>query len=379
MTSRQNIFFIPLTIGLSLAASLLIGETAVRLFVPQSQWKFRDATSDWALNKRMGWVQKPNLDVVTHSDFGWTVRFQTNEDGLTPPSARRVKKEGALRIMFFGDSTVVGRSVPQDKTVSAQLEQLLQRKGIHAEVFNAGVQGYSTDQVLLRMEEFLPLYQPDIVFYGACDNDFSGNVSRVSYGQAKPMFRLKEDGELEEIPPELKEEINSFGGGWGKWLQYSALYRFLQPTLVSLRAQMGGWRERNLLGIASEIYYQPKSLDQIDWPIFAALVRRMNRVAEENRARFFFYSHPAIAEVWDPYIRDTERKLRLAAGQYDRYALERHLKKVAEETETEFIPLIDYFAARQSEGPFHLLPRDPHCNSKGNQLTAEALTQSVTH
>ncbi|GEM_PF-6814926 len=324
-------------------------------------------------DERLGWVQKPELDVTTLNEFGWTVRFQTNEDGLTPPQARREKKPGVVRVMFFGDSTVVGRGVPQDKTVNAYLERFLLGKGIKAEVINAGVQGYSTDQALLRMKQLLPLYRPDVVIYGACDNDFGGNVSPSAYGQVKPRFQLNSDGFLEEIPLEFNKKITSFGNGPSKWLQFSALYRFLQPRLFTLRAQVGRWEERNLLGIASDIYYQPKTLHQIDWQIFSALIREMKKTAEQNHAKFFFYTHPAIAEIWDPYIQDTERKLKLKPGEYDRYAIERRLQKIAEETGTNFIPLIDSFRERQSEGPFHLLPRDPHCNPVGYRLTAEAL------
>lgn len=350
-----------------------MGEIGVRIFVPPSHWQFRDATSDWQADKRLGWIQKPNLDVTTVTEFGWSVRFQTNEDGLMPAGAQRKKEPGKLRIMIFGDSAVVGRSLPYEQTVGAQLEDLLRKRGINAEVINAGVQGYSTDQVYLRMRQLLPLYQPDIVFYAVCDNDFGGNVSRTAYGQPKPMFRLKGDVDLEEIPPDLNSQIHSFDSGPRKWLQYSALYRFFQPTLIALRARFGRWEERNLLGLASEIYYSPQALDHIDWKIFSALIKHMRELAEENHAQFFLYAHPALAEVWDPHIRDTRKKLKLKPGQYDRHALERRLQETASLSGIKFIPLIDFFIQRQSEGPFHLLPRDPHCNAKGYQITAETL------
>lgn len=376
-STRPSHFSVSLATALFLLLALLIGEVTIRISMPVDRWKFRDATEDWRIDKRLGWVQKPGLDVTTTTEFGWTVRFRTNRDGLTPPTARRERKAETIRIMFVGDSTVVGRSIPQDKTVNAQLESFLQEKGVPAEALNAGVQGYSTDQVLLRMEELLPLYRPDVVIYGACDNDFGGNVSRVAYGQAKPMFRLKENGELEEIQPDLQPGVRSFGGGLKKGLQYSALYRFLQPKLVVLRARMGRWEERNLLGIAPEIYYEPGSLDRINWRIFSALVKKMKQVSEEKHAQFFFYSNPAIAEIWDPYIRDTVKKQRLQPGQYDPYALERRFKEAAGQTGAEFIPLIDYFLTRQSEGPFHLLPRDPHSNPRGNELTARVLGSRI--
>ena len=38
-----------------------------------------------------------------------------------------------------------------------------------------------------------------------------------------------------------------------------------------------------------------------------------------------------------------------------------------------FVPLVEYFAERQERGPFHLLPRDPHCNATGYLMEAERL------
>ena len=110
-----------LTIIFFVCLSLLVLEIGVRFIVPKISWQFRDFTNDWQLDKVLGWVQKPNLDVSERTDFGWIVRFQTNADGLTPATAQRTKSNNRMRIMIFGDSIVVGRSVPQDKTVSAQL------------------------------------------------------------------------------------------------------------------------------------------------------------------------------------------------------------------------------------------------------------------
>ena len=362
----------------SLGVILLVGEITVRFFVPSNRWQFRDATTDWIMDERLGWVQKPKLDVITKADQGWTIRFRTNEDGLTPWDARRQKKEGDFRIMFVGDSTIVGRSVPDDKTINAYLEYFLGEKGIKADVINAGVQGYSTDQALLRMKQLLPLYHPDVVVYGACDNDFGGNVLDSTMGINKPRFQLMPDGSLQEIPPRLTKEIHSFEKGPAKWLQFSALYRFLQPRLFVLRARLGRWEERNLLGLSPEMYYKKNALDKIDWRIFTALINEMKKVAQRSGANFYFYTHPAIAEVWDPYIRDTEKKLKLKAGEYNRYAIESRFREVAKETGIHFIPLIDSFRERQSEGPFHLLPRDPHSNPAGYQLTAETIAKYLS-
>lgn len=147
--------------------------------------------------------------------------------------------------MLLGDSTVIGRSVPQDKTVSARLEQLLKNKGINLEVINADVQGYGTDQSLLLMEQLMPLYNPDVVIYGLCQNDFTENQSSQAHEQAKPMFKITKTGEAEMVPPVLKDKIYSGGSGLRKWIQYIALYRLLQPSILKLRIMIEKWNNPN--------------------------------------------------------------------------------------------------------------------------------------
>src|SRR5579864_6720010 len=143
----QHFVFALLTIAVSISVTLLIAELAVRLFVPRPQWEFRESTEDWAVDPELGWVQKSNLDSTLYKgEFRWTVRFQTNPDGLQPVNAVRDKSPGTLRVMIFGDSTAVGRLVPEEGRIHRQLEKLLHRKAEHVEVINAGVEGYSTDQ-----------------------------------------------------------------------------------------------------------------------------------------------------------------------------------------------------------------------------------------
>ena len=362
---------------LSVSVAILLAEGLVRLLVPVWLWKYRDATVDWRRDPELGWTQKPNLDVKSRiPGRDWVVRFQTNPDGITPAAARRRRQPGTRRIMIFGNSTVLGRSVPQDRTVTKQLERLLNRRGVKTEVINAGVQGYSTDQVLLHIRRLAPLYRPDVVIYGFCLNDLGGIGLRRAYGLPKPMFVTKAQDRLELLAPELDQSaIPSFGQGPRKWLQFSALYRLLQPQILLVRSHVMSWEERNLLGLPDKIYYRGLARQYVNGELFAALLKGMSKVCRENGARFFFYSHPSIQEVWDDYTSRVQTKLRLAPGEYNRYALEDFLVVTAKEISVAFCPLVDYFVSQQDRGPFHLLPRDPHCNPVGYRIQAEALAR----
>jgi len=151
----------------------------------------------------------------------------------------------------------------------------------------------------------------------------------------------------------------------------------VQPSLIALRAKLGGWNERNLLGLADEFYYRPEELERFDWELFGALIRRMDESARQDGAEFGVYAHPALPEVWEPYIEDTIRTAGLDPDEYDASILERRLDQVVTASGARFCPLIDTFRAQQERGPFHLLPRDPHCNPAGYQVTAEKLAAFV--
>jgi lysophospholipase L1-like esterase len=274
--------------------------------------------------------------------------------------------------MVFGDSTVVGRAVPQDQTIHAHLQRILKHQGLNVEVINAGVEGYSTDQELLRMEELLPLYKPDIVLLAVCSNDFAANELGVSSGLNKPRFQLASNGSLTEIQPQSNHDLLTFRSWPNQWLHYSAAYRFLSPRVRVLRAKFGSWQEQNLLGLPLDLYYQPAT-DRIDWKLFRALLVRIRESCLRAGALFLLYAHPALEEVWDPSVRTLISVLGVKPEQYDRYALEKRLHTVALEAGIDHCLLIEHFEKRQNRGPFHLLPREGHCNPAGYELTAEVL------
>ena len=356
-----------------------IGELAVRLIVPENVWRLHEGPADWLRDEVLGWVHKPNLDITSTID-GRMIHFRTNEDGITPPDAMRARTPGVTRIMLFGDSSVIGRWIPQDQTIHAHLERMLKARGLAVEVVNAAVPGYSTDQSLLQMERLVPLYRPDIVAYGLHSNDFGGNVSREAYRNAKPMFVLDEQGSLDLLPPQFRTDgiVQRPYRGLNKVIQRSALYRVLQPFLLRARAEMGSWTNRNLMGIEwASMHYRPEELELFDWKLLGAFLERMDRIVREQdpEASFFLYHHPDLAATWEPFIEQVLAESGVPADRYDRFALEKRLEAVAGEHGVAFCPVVEHFLAHQERGPFHLLPRDYHCNPAGYELTAELLIE----
>ena len=360
----------------SVAVLLLLLEAAVRVIVPPARWLFLDSAADWQLDPQLGWVNKPDVDVVSQTPYG-SVRFRTNPDGLIPATAQRAKPPGTTRIMIFGDSMLVGRYFAQDEIYSAQLERLLRERGLVVEVINAGVQGYSTDQALLLLDRWAPTYRPDIVIYGSTLNDYGGNSLDSAYGQAKPHFFIDGEQRLRLELPKLGAEIKKFGEGPRRWLQDSALYRFIQPGLFLLRSRLFGLRERILLGTEQGVYIGNATVDQLDWKLYEALVERMKQDATRFGARFLFFAHPEVGEVWEPYIETVCGQLHVERTQYDPFTMERRLVALAQARDLEFVAMIQAFRDQSARGPFHLIPVDAHMNLAGHRLVAELLAERL--
>ena len=91
------------------------------------------------------------------------VNFSINSLGFRGPEFSPTKKPGTIRIFCSGGSTTAGNSVDDDETWPAVLEIELRQRGYRVEVINAGVQGWSSYQELLRFEREIVNYQPDIL------------------------------------------------------------------------------------------------------------------------------------------------------------------------------------------------------------------------
>jgi lysophospholipase L1-like esterase len=84
---------------------------------------------------------------------------EINTDGYRGPPVD--PEHGRYRILTLGDSCTFGSPLSQRHGYPRALERELQRKGLEVEVINAGVEGYSPANVLVRMDDFRAL-QPEM-------------------------------------------------------------------------------------------------------------------------------------------------------------------------------------------------------------------------
>ena len=99
---------------------------------------------------------------------------------------------GSTRVVMLGDSIAFGTGVGDRETFSHHLDALP-----HLEVLNLGVDGYGTDQALIRLEREGLGYHPQVVILNFCvRNDYFDNALPVALydGRSpKPYFTVSGD------------------------------------------------------------------------------------------------------------------------------------------------------------------------------------------
>ena len=199
----------------SVSFSLLVMELAARSVLP--------APLPW-LYPQLRYRPDPNLIFALaprQIAYSADKRVEINEQGLrgaVVPYSRRV---GRLRILFLGDSIVFGYGVREEEAVGSKVASLLKERGVAAEVINAGVPAYNSEQEVAYLETEGVSYNPDWVILGFCWNDINNQVG----------VRVSRDGWLtdEGVRPSTLARIGESEIGYRlrNWLKSSRmLYAF---------------------------------------------------------------------------------------------------------------------------------------------------------
>lgn len=94
-----------------------------------------------------------------------------NADRMRRTTPFPPKRENVFRIIVVGDSLTYGVGVDESSTYPRIIESEL-NKTHNIEVFNLGVEGVQSEDILQYVKKFVPELKPDLVVYGMCLNDF---------------------------------------------------------------------------------------------------------------------------------------------------------------------------------------------------------------
>jgi hypothetical protein len=220
--------------------------------------------------------------LVYDPDLGWRHRanartsdqlHRTNAGGLRADREYTPgMRPGMFRVSMFGDSFILGSDVDQRDAPAVQLEQILQQRGLDAEVLNFGVGGFGFDQAYLHYRRHGLQYDTSVVVQGLQMENIGRNVTIFRIVAvpgtvipfSKPRYVLR-NGMMELInhPAVRPEDVPATLANFDSWplARYEASYAdryarhwYTPSLLISTLAEF--WKTRHGLQTpdASHLY-----------------------------------------------------------------------------------------------------------------------------
>lgn len=203
----------------------------------------------------LGWRHRPNARTSDQL-------HRTNSAGLRADREYSLgMRPGMFRVSMFGDSFILGSDVDQPDAPGAQLEQLLQQRGLDAEVLNFGVGGFGFDQAYLHYRRDGVKYDTSIVVQGLQMENIGRDVTIFRIVAvpgtvipfSKPRYVLR-NGTMELInqPAVPPEDVPATLANFRNWplARYEASYAdryerhwYTPSLLISTLADL--WKTRN--------------------------------------------------------------------------------------------------------------------------------------
>jgi len=165
-------------LGLEVAARVLVGLGVIDYWHPmKTVWI--QGTDDWRLNHiTADNLREPDPELLWKP----VARSPYNAQRFKGPLMVVPKPPEVFRILCYGDSNTDG---PKQEGWPELLQEALSRQpapaGRRYEVVNAGVAGYSSHQGLLRFQQEVDTYQPDLVIVSFGWNDVAQAVGRSDH------------------------------------------------------------------------------------------------------------------------------------------------------------------------------------------------------
>ena len=292
--------------GVALALAGL--EVCLRVLVPPGA----ERSPEFVRDEELGWVRPPNqVGPFYLRNFAapglFRVRFRTNSRGWRDHEYPLAKADN-LRILALGDSITEGWGVEEDQAYPNVLED---RFLCGVEVWDLGVDGYSTDQELLQLRRVIVDYKPDLVTLGFYLNDLLPNIRQSTNALAfqKPLLTFQNPHLVltnrEALTRQKLREAQTKGSLRARFiglLNRSALFRMtrfavlrglyiLQSRLRSQTGQQTPYEENpNLVPMGPEVTRA--------WQLTERILVAMNNLCKEHGATFVLTYVPSTQEIF---------------------------------------------------------------------------------
>jgi hypothetical protein len=330
---------------ISTVFALLLCETALRLIGQGPLYVSPERNRFWKYDSLLGWDHQPGQEGIFETpQFRTFVRI--NQQGLRDREHSYERLDDNGRILVLGDSFAWGYGVEESERFSQRLETSLD-----AEVINAGVSGYSTDQELLWFRDEGIKYDIDLVILVFTGNDVGDNEQQLVHTiYYKPQF-VREEGQLilngypvprSSRPARLIYSLS----------QDSALAFFLVQRYFDLRSSYGNFRD-NLQN--ADPPPSGTSVAGESFGLTIALLDEMKNVAESNGAKFMIV---ATDRWWNNPSEETYPEL-------------------IDRMQTEGFLVLDVESMSGFESGEMLIPDDGHWSKAGHEFVAEKIINFI--
>ena len=91
-------------------------------------------------------------------------------------------------ILFSGDSVTRGTEVDVTKEAYPMLLLKALNRKINLRVLNIAIRGLGLDQMMLKLEELVPKYRPDLIVFAYIPTDLWRPARNINYGSTKPVL-----------------------------------------------------------------------------------------------------------------------------------------------------------------------------------------------
>lgn len=175
-------------------------ETYFGSFDPETGWSYNPSTSYYGVYN----------GIEHHFD----------SRGNRVKSANLKQDSEKHKIVFIGDSVTFGTGLSYEDSFASQIENLLrQDHGLEIETINLGVQGYGTDQSLIKLKQQIEEIQPLIVVYTFIpDHLYLRNLNYnrrlhfkcLEFEGTKPLYKYDNGQIFLEKLPQKYEDYDKF-------------------------------------------------------------------------------------------------------------------------------------------------------------------------
>lgn len=372
----NNFFIIPLFIFISesilrLFLYLCYGKNYIYRFIPffirddkKCGFKYKKGANtkeiDFPIYDRF--VFPPNIEIPTNKKANYSERifFSTDLNGLRNTNNNIKKNSKYLKIICSGGSTTAGQGINDNETWPSRLESKLNKKGISAKVFNAGVHGYDSFQELENLKNNLIKLKPNIlILHQGWNEEFE--FSALGAGKR---FRPNHARRYFEKWYFFSNNIPYFPR---KLLVFTLLLRYFR-RLICLKNNMS-FSNKARWKVLLDDRYLKNWYDNI-WEI--------SKVCKKNNIRLFLTNYPCLVDLNDKSddreVYTTNSRLNYKFANYQAFSKARineFFKIISENLYV--LDGLKFSKDIKGEDRLSLFSDEIHLTAKGEELLADSI------